>query len=89
MKDINTLIALGSFVGGALSTAWGMLQMYGQSRQKEFAAQMEFRAVEGHLAEIKESLSEVSRKQQLADDRLLKVEVILSERTGTKMRPLQ
>ena len=57
--DIKGLISIATFLAGAGSAVWGMLQYYSSSEKKKFAAEREFMHLKRNQEQMQQVLSKV------------------------------
>ena len=67
--DINSIISLLTFLAGAGSAVWGMLQYYSSSEKKKFAAEREFTHLKNNQQQMQYALSKMMEElDELSDD---------------------
>lgn len=57
--DIKNLASLATFLAGAGSAVWGMLQYYSSSEKKKFAAEREFMHLKRNQEQMQQCLAKV------------------------------
>ncbi len=67
--DVNSIISLLTFLAGAGSAVWGMLQYYSSSEKKKFAAEREFQHLKNNQQQMQQALNKMMDElDDLSDD---------------------
>ena len=67
--DIQNLITLATFLAGAGSAVWGMLQYFSTNEKKKFAAEREFQHLKRNQQQMQQALDKMMEElDELSDD---------------------
>jgi hypothetical protein len=66
--EINSFISILTFLAGAGSAVWGMVQWYAGAEKKKYAAERDFQHLRRNQEQMKESIKHITTEIDLLSD---------------------
>ncbi|MGI0494225.1 hypothetical protein ACN4EG_20765 [Alkalinema pantanalense CENA528] len=89
--DLNSLLAVLTFLGGGIAgisgTLWGMAQWYAKAKNKEYAAQRDFAHLKRNQEQQAENMRQIMEEVELLNRAVIRLETLITSFFERKSAP--